>query len=157
MTEQDKVISNDGVSRRSFLEKTSAALVAAASLPFLAAAQQTKDMSRDTHSGLNEKELGPKNRCLEAQEPDSVYPPETDAGGQPPFKYPFAMAHRRIESGGWTRQVTVREFPLSKKMAEQTDNDDPSGARSRDMFRLSAEIKHWQRFPQNVTRADKCW
>ena len=46
-----------------------------------------------------------------------MYPPETDAGGQPPFKYPFAMAHKRIESGGWTRQVTVRDFPLSKKMA----------------------------------------
>ena len=46
-----------------------------------------------------------------------MYPPETDAGGQPPFKYPFALAHKRIEAGGWTRQVTVRDFPLSKKMA----------------------------------------
>ena len=91
MTEQDKVMSNDGVSRRSFLGKTSAALVAAASLPILAAAQQTKDMSGDTHTGINEQELGPKNPGLEAQEPDSVYPPETDAGGQPPFKYPFAI------------------------------------------------------------------
>src|ERR1700721_4293917 len=105
------------VTRRSFLEKTSAALVAAASLPILAAAQQTKDMSRDTHTGINEQELGPKNPGLEAQEPDSMYPPETDAGGQPPFKYSFALAHKRIESGGWTRQVTVRDFPLSKKMA----------------------------------------
>ena len=111
------VMSNDGVSRRSFLGKTSAALVAAASLPILAAAQQTKDLSRDTHTGVNEQELGPKNPSLEAQEPDSMYPPETDAGGQPPFKYPFAMAHKRIEAGGWTRQVTVRDFPLSKKMA----------------------------------------
>jgi oxalate decarboxylase len=117
MTEQDKVISNDSVSRRSFLGKTSAALVAAASLPILAAAQQTKDMSGNTHTGTNEKELGPKNPGLEAQEPDSAYPPVTDAGGQPPFKYPFAMSHGRIESGGWTRQVTVRDFPLSKKMA----------------------------------------
>ena len=60
---------------------------------------------------------GPKNPSLEAQEPDSGYPPVTDAGGQPPFKYPFAMSHKRIESGGWTRQVSVRDFPLSKKMA----------------------------------------
>jgi oxalate decarboxylase len=115
MTEEDKVISNDGVSRRSFVEKTSPALVAAASLPILAA-QQTKDMSRDTHTGINEKELGAKNPGLEAQEQKSVYPPEADAGGQPAFKYPFAIAHRRIESGGWTRQVTVRDFPLSKRM-----------------------------------------
>jgi oxalate decarboxylase len=117
MTEQDNVLSNDGVSRRSFLGKTSAALVAAASLPILAAAQQTKDLSGDPHTGVNEQELGPKNPGLEAQEPDSIYPPETDAGGQPPFKYPFALAHKRIEAGGWTRQVTVRDFPLSKKMA----------------------------------------
>ena len=86
MTEQDHKTSNDGISRRSFLGNTSAALVAAASLPILAAAQQTRDLSRDTHTGINEQELGPKNPALEAQEPDSGYPPTTDAGGQPPFK-----------------------------------------------------------------------
>jgi len=117
MAEQDKRMSTDGFSRRSFLGNTTAALVAAATLPVLAAAQQTKDLSGNTHTGINEQELGPENRGLEAQEPDSVFPPEADAGGQPPFKYPFAMSHRRIESGGWTRQVTVRDFPLSKKMA----------------------------------------
>src|SRR6202034_1686433 len=117
MMEQNNAISSDGVSRRSFLGKSSAALVAAASLPILAAAQQTRDLSGDTHTGINEQELGTKNPGLEAQEPDSVYPPTTDAGGQPPFKYPFALAHKRIEAGGWTRQVTVRDFPLSKKMA----------------------------------------
>jgi oxalate decarboxylase len=113
MTEQDNKMSNHGVSRRSFLGQTSAALVAVASLPILAAAQQTTH----THGGINEQELGPKNPGLEAQEPDSVFPPSSDAGGQPPFKYPFALSHRRIESGGWTRQVTVRDFPLSKRMA----------------------------------------
>jgi oxalate decarboxylase len=117
MTDQEERTSNDGISRRLFLGRTSAALAAAASLPILAVAQQTKDLSRDTHTGVNEQELGPKNPGAEAQEPDSVYPPETDAGGQPPFKYPFAFAHKRIEAGGWTRQVTVRDFPLSKKMA----------------------------------------
>jgi oxalate decarboxylase len=117
MTKQDNLISNEGVSRRSFLGKTSAALAAAASLPILAAAQQTKDMNGDKHTGINEQQLGPENMGLEAQEPDSVNPPASDSGGQPPFKYPFAMSRRRIESGGWTRQVTVRDFPLSKKMA----------------------------------------
>jgi oxalate decarboxylase len=118
MAEQDSKISNEGVSRRSFLGKTSAALVAAASLPIVAAAQQqTKDLSGDNHAGINERELGPKNPTAEGLEPDSMYPPVTDAGGQPPFKYPFAMSHKRIEDGGWTRQVTVRDFPLSKKMA----------------------------------------
>jgi oxalate decarboxylase len=117
MTGHEHRRSNDGVSRRSFLEKTSATMAAALSLPILAAPQQAKDRSGDKHTGANEQELGPKNPVLEAQEPDSGYPPVTDAGGQPPFKYPFAMSHKRIESGGWTRQVTLRDFPLSKKMA----------------------------------------
>jgi oxalate decarboxylase len=117
MSEESNKMSKDGVSRRSFLGKTSAALVAAASLPIVAAAQQTRDLSGDTHTGVNEQELGPKDPALEAQNPDSMFPPTTDAGGQPPFKYPMGFARKRIESGGWTRQVTIRDFPLSKKMA----------------------------------------
>src|SRR5579862_9387847 len=114
---------NEGLSRRSFLGRGSAALALTASLPIIGAAQQVgappqvRDMSGDTHTGGNEKELGPRNPLVEAQNPDSVFPPVTDAGGQPPFKYPFGMSHRRIEEGGWTRQVTVRDLALSKKMA----------------------------------------
>jgi oxalate decarboxylase len=113
MVEQNK----RGLSRRSFLEKTSAAIAAAATLPVVAAAQQTIDKSGDNHSGVNEQQPGPRNAVLDQAEPDSVYPPTSDAGGQPPFKYPFSFSHKRIEAGGWTRQVTVRDFPLSKKMA----------------------------------------
>ncbi len=43
--------------------------------------------------------------------------PETDRGTVSPFKYSFALARKRIQSGGWTRQVTVRELPISKDMA----------------------------------------
>lgn len=107
----------DGLNRRQFLEKSSAVLAAAASLPLVAAAQQTVDKSKDTHTGVNEQQPGPKNAALESAEPDSVWPPTTDSGGQPPFKYPFSYAHKRVEAGGWTRQVTVRDLPISKKMA----------------------------------------
>ena len=107
----------DEFSRRSFLGKTSAVLAVAATSPILAAAQQTVDKSGDNHTGVNEQQPGPRNPTLDQAEPDSVYPPTTDAGGQPPFKYPFSFAHKRIEAGGWTRQVTVRDFALSKKMA----------------------------------------
>ncbi|HTF66263.1 MAG TPA: cupin domain-containing protein [Edaphobacter sp.] len=107
----------DEFTRRSFLGKTSAVLAMAATSPILAAAQQTVDKSGDNHTGVNEQQLGPRNPTLDQAEPDSVYPPTTDAGGQPPFKYPFSFAHKRIEAGGWTRQVTVRDFALSKKMA----------------------------------------
>jgi len=101
---------SDKFSRRRFLERGSAALAVTASLPLIAAAQQTRDMSGDAHTGVNETQPGPINKTLDSSEPDSVFPPETDSGGQPPFKY-------RIEAGGWTRQVTVRDLPISKKMA----------------------------------------
>ncbi|RRA49163.1 cupin domain-containing protein [Acidipila sp. EB88] len=109
--------SNDGLSRRRFLERSSALLAAAASLPLVAAAQQSADKNGDTHTGVNERQPGPDTKALDAMEMDSAYPPMTDSGGQPPFKYPFSFAHKRIEEGGWTRQVTVRDLPISKKMA----------------------------------------
>src|SRR5579859_4757044 len=104
------------VSRRSFLGKTSSVLAAIASLPVIAGAQQTRDLNGD-HSGVNLTQPGPRNKTLDAGEPDSVFSPDTDAGGQPPFKYHFSLAHKRIEEGGWTRQVTVRDLPISKSMA----------------------------------------
>ena len=109
------------LSRRRFLGNSSAVLAAAAMGPVSSAAQdqrkQGQPSGEDRHIGINEKQIGPQNLPAEQAQPDSVFPPETDAGGQPPFKYPFAMAHRRIEEGGWTRQVTVRDLPISKKMA----------------------------------------
>ena len=106
----------DELTRRRFLSTTSAALTASITSPLMPA-QQTPDKSGDSHTGKNETQPGPRNAALDQAEPDSVSPPETDAGGQPPFKYPFSFSHKRIEAGGWTRQVTVRDFPISKKMA----------------------------------------
>jgi oxalate decarboxylase len=34
-----------------------------------------------------------------------------------PFKYSFDLSHKEIDSGGWTRQVTVRDLAISKTMA----------------------------------------
>jgi oxalate decarboxylase len=105
------------LSRRAFLERGSVSLAGIASLSLTAAGQQTRDISGDDHQGANEAQPGPRNKTLDLAEPDSVYSPKTDAGGQPPFKYPFSFSHKRIEEGGWTRQVTVRDLPISKKMA----------------------------------------
>ena len=105
------------LSRRNFLGKSSAALVAIAGMQASAAAQQSVPIRSKNHTLVNEQEPQPKNTPLDAENPSSNFPPETDAGGQPPFKYPFSFSHKRVESGGWTRQVTVRDLPMSKKMA----------------------------------------
>ena len=66
---------------------------------------------------LTNNSPGENNTPLDEENPSSVWSPETDNGTVEPFKYSFALAHKRIESGGWTRQVTERELPISKSMA----------------------------------------
>lgn len=105
------------LSRRRFIGTGSAVFAAAAGLQN-AQGQQSRIYPTDTHTGVNEQQPGPPhNVVLDEQNPDSVWPPETDAGGQPPFKYSFSLSHKRVEAGGWTRQVTMRDLPLSKTMA----------------------------------------
>lgn len=61
---------------------------------------------------------GPSNDHLEAENPDSEWPPDTDSKSLVrTFKYPFSFANKRVYQGGWSREVTVRELPVSKAMA----------------------------------------
>src|ERR1700736_3819643 len=61
---------------------------------------------------------GPANPMLDGQNPDSTWPPSTDSKSLvPTFKYPFSLANKRTYEGGWSREVTVRELPVSKSMA----------------------------------------
>ncbi len=61
---------------------------------------------------------GPSNNPLNQQNPDSTWPPETDSKSLvQAFKYPFSFANKRTYEGGWSREVTVRELPVSKSLA----------------------------------------
>jgi oxalate decarboxylase len=60
---------------------------------------------------------GPRNIELDRQNPDLLIPPETDHGLLPNLKFSFSQAHNRLEEGGWAREVTVRELPVSTSMA----------------------------------------
>jgi oxalate decarboxylase len=45
-------------------------------------------------------------------------PPGTDSKSLVQnFKYPFSFANKRTYEGGWSREVTVRELPVSKTLA----------------------------------------
>ena len=35
----------------------------------------------------------------------------------PAFKYPFSLSNKRVYEGGWSREVTVRELPVSRSIA----------------------------------------
>src|SRR6266403_4461789 len=61
---------------------------------------------------------GPANPPLDGQNPDSIWPPNTDSKSLVQnFKYPFSFANKRTYEGGWSREVTVRELPVSKTLA----------------------------------------
>src|SRR3984957_20045082 len=102
------------LTRRKFL---GAAMLAAATAGVVSAQEATKPERSQDHHLPNEQNHGPQNAAVEAENPSSVWATETDSGAVPPFKYPFGMARKRIESGGWTRQVTARELPVSKSIA----------------------------------------
>jgi oxalate decarboxylase len=60
---------------------------------------------------------GPRTVAIDALNPDVLAPPATDAGSIPNLKWPFGMSHNRMTDGGWARETTIREFPVSTAMA----------------------------------------
>jgi len=105
-TETFPSLGKHDLSRRRFLGVGAAALAAAGIVvPALAA-----DRSRT--------DPGPGNPPLDAQNPDSIWPPATDSKSLVQnFKYPFSFANKRTYQGGWSREVTARELPVSKTLA----------------------------------------
>ncbi len=60
---------------------------------------------------------GPHNDALSGQFPTSISPPPTDVSSLPEFWASFNNAQRRTEAGGWAREVTQTDFPISKEIA----------------------------------------
>ncbi len=106
----------DIVSRRGFLRLGSAALAATGMLSAADAVGQ-EQKPYPTKDDRSASAPGPGNPPLDAQNPDSFLPPPSDAGGVQTFKYPFALSHKRMQEGGWSREVTVRELAVSKSIA----------------------------------------
>src|SRR5438270_6501725 len=92
--------------RRSFIG------TAAAAVGSFAALQKVTGADRSA------TDPGPSNDSLDNQNSDSAWPPSTDSKSLVQnFKYPFSFANKRTYEGGWSREVTVRELPVSKELA----------------------------------------
>src|SRR6202040_1837723 len=92
--------------RRSFIGTAAAAVGSVAALQKVVGADRSKS------------DPGPANQALDAQNPDSTWPPGTDSKSLVRnFKYPFSFANKRVYDGGWSREVTIRELPISKSLA----------------------------------------
>src|SRR3984885_1073332 len=73
--------------------------------------------------------LGPRNVPVEHQNPDVLVSPPTDAGTVPNLKFPYALAHNRVLSGGWAREITTRELPIATEVAGVNMRLTPGGIR----------------------------
>src|SRR4051794_32572156 len=92
--------------RRNFIGKTAVALGSLAAIQNVVGADRSKS------------DPGPANAGLDGQNRDSIWPPATDSKSLVQnYKYPFSFANKRTYEGGWSREVTVRELPVSKSMA----------------------------------------
>jgi oxalate decarboxylase len=73
--------------------------------------------------------LGPRNVPIERENPDVLVAPVTDAGTVPNLKWPFALSHNRVLSGGWARETTTRELAISTEIAGVNMRLTPGGIR----------------------------
>jgi oxalate decarboxylase len=98
------------------------------------------DPRRSRHSAIPEPrrgdrggtEDGPRDLIRERENPDLLVPPITDSGTMPNLRFSFADAHMRLETGGWTREVTQRELPIATTLSGvnmRLNPGNPSGVR----------------------------
>jgi oxalate decarboxylase len=108
--------SRDVVSRRRLLAATTIA-VASGALARSQAVAQTRQGVETGEQNASAADPGPENDAIKSINADGFRPPSTDHGFVPDFWHSFSSAHRRVEDGGWSRQVNVEDFPISKELA----------------------------------------
>ncbi len=72
---------------------------------------------------------GPQDPGLAGNEPTFLNPPATDVNGMPQFWASFNLAPKRIQNGGWARQITQDDFKISTTIAGVNMRLGPSGVR----------------------------
>jgi hypothetical protein len=60
---------------------------------------------------------GPQDPGLAGHEAAFQNPPATDVNGMPQFWSSFNLSPKRIQNGGWARQITVDDFKISTTIA----------------------------------------
>jgi oxalate decarboxylase len=60
---------------------------------------------------------GPRNPVIESQFPSQIDAPATDVSTQPFFWSSFNISPRRVQRGGWARELTQSDFAISDEIA----------------------------------------
>jgi oxalate decarboxylase len=72
---------------------------------------------------------GPQDPNLAGNEPAFLNPPATDVNGMPQFWASFNLAPKRIQNGGWARQITQDDFSISTTISGVNMRLGPGGVR----------------------------
>lgn len=72
---------------------------------------------------------GPSNKVIEGQFPSQADPPATDISTQPFFWSSFNISPKRIQNGGWARELTSEDFTISEEIAGVNMHLAPGGIR----------------------------
>jgi oxalate decarboxylase len=72
---------------------------------------------------------GPQDPGIAGNEPSFLNPPATDVNGMPQFWSSFNLAPKRIQNGGWARQITSDDFKISTSIAGVNMRLEPGGVR----------------------------
>lgn len=67
--------------------------------------------------GAGTVDEGPRNIMRDLQNPDLLVPPNTDNGLLPNLRFSFSDTSMKLNFGGWSREVTVRELPIATTLA----------------------------------------
>jgi oxalate decarboxylase len=109
------------LSRRVILAAGAAGSVATVAATAKAAATfGNPDLPPQGAINANPKSLtdpGPQNPALANNLPSFLNPPPTDVGGMPMFWNSFNIASKRVQNGGWARQVTQSDFEISSTIS----------------------------------------
>ncbi|KAG5636227.1 hypothetical protein H0H81_008734 [Sphagnurus paluster] len=65
--------------------------------------EDTKEIVSPIRGPLGAAIQGPDNQPIDKQNPDLFAPPTTDHGSVANAKWPFALSHNRLHTGGWAR------------------------------------------------------
>jgi oxalate decarboxylase len=117
------------ISRRDVLTATAAGgVVAAATMSSAAATPQKNpitfgnpdDPPQGAVNAVNPRSVtdpGPQNPAIRSRFPSAFSPPPTDVGSMPLSWASFNNAPRRIQNGGWAREVTQSDFAVADTLS----------------------------------------
>ena len=111
----------DSVSRRAVLAAAAAGSVASATAANAASFGNPDEPPQGEINTKNHPssvtDTGPQNPAISSQFPGAFSPPATDVGDMPMFWASFNNAPRRIQDGGWARQVTQADFQIAEEIS----------------------------------------